>query len=98
LCSSFDEFAKRNIQILGCSFDTVADNKTFADKFGYQFPLLCDTERKLGMAYGACSKPSAGFASRISFLIDEKGTIIGCLPKVNPATHTSDVLAMLPEA
>jgi peroxiredoxin Q/BCP len=83
------------VQILGCSFDTVAENKAFADKFGYAFPLLCDTDRTVGMAYGACTSPQAGFADRISFLIDEKGIIAAAFPKVTPASHPAEILALL---
>jgi peroxiredoxin Q/BCP len=83
------------VQILGCSFDTVEENKAFADKFGYGFPLLCDTERKVGVAYGACTSPQSGFADRISFLIDEKGNIAAAFPKVSPASHPKEILALL---
>jgi peroxiredoxin Q/BCP len=89
------EFDRRKVQILGCSFDTVEENKAFAEKFGYGFPLLCDTKRELGMAYGACTSPDAGFANRISFVIDENGVIKGRLPKVSPTTHTNEILALL---
>lgn len=95
LCKHFGDFEARGVRILGCSFDTVEENKAFAAKFGYQFPLLCDTERKIGLAYGACSSRHAGFADRISFLIDEHGRIEARMPKVNPATHTSEVLKLL---
>ena len=81
--------------ILGCSFDTVDDNKAFADKFGYPFALLCDTDRKIGLAYGACDNPSAGYAKRISYVIDEKGIITHVMPKVDPTTHTARVLQMV---
>jgi peroxiredoxin Q/BCP len=83
------------VQILGCSFDTVAENKAFAEKFGYRFPLLCDTNRKIGIAYGAADKADAGFARRITYVIDETGVITHALAKVNPQTHTDEVLAMV---
>jgi len=95
LCKHFAEFEARGVQILGCSFDTVEENKAFAAKFGYQFPLLCDTERKVGVAYGACTSRHAGFADRISFLIDENGRIAARMPKVTPSTHTAEVLELL---
>ena len=47
------------------------------------------------MAYGACTSPQAGFPDRISFLIDENGVIVAQFPKVTPAAHTSEVLALL---
>ena len=95
LCKQFSSFEARGVQILGCSFDTVEENKAFASKFGYQFPLLCDTQRSVGLAYGACTSTAAGFADRISFLIDENGKIEASMPKVNPSTHTAEVLKRL---
>ena len=68
------------------------DNAAFAKKFGFPFPLLCDTERKLGVAYGACDEPSAGNARRISCLIDEEGKVLKVYPKVKPADHPDEVL------
>jgi peroxiredoxin len=78
------------VQILGVSFDTVQDNKTFADNAGFRFPLLCDTHHVLGKAYGA---GSAGFASRITYIIDEHGIITHIFPQVNTSTHAKEVLA-----
>ena len=73
------------MQILGASFDTVADQAAFAQKFGFNFPLLADTERKLGLAYGATDDPKAGYAKRISYLIGPDGKVRKAYPKVNAA-------------
>ncbi len=75
------------------SFDTVQENAAFARKFDFPFKLLCDTDRKVGMAYGACSDPKAGYASRISYLIDEQGKIAAAYSKVVPKDHPARVLA-----
>jgi peroxiredoxin Q/BCP len=75
------------------SFDTVEQNAAFAKKFDFPFRLLCDTDRKVGMAYGACTDPKAGYASRISYLIDEQGKITAVYPKVVPKDHPAQVLA-----
>jgi peroxiredoxin Q/BCP len=83
---------QHNVQILGVSFDRVETNKAFADQNGFQFPLLCDTEAVLGKAYGA---GDAGFASRISYLIDEQGRIEQAFPRVSPGTHAQEVLSGL---
>lgn len=79
--------------ILGISFDDVASNAAFAKKFDFPFRLLCDTDRKVGLAYGACTDPKAGYPSRISYLIDEHGKIKAAYSKVNPGDHASQVLA-----
>ena len=77
------------------SFDSVAENAAFAQKYNFPFPLLCDTDRTIGLAYGACDNAKAGFAKRISYLIDEQGTIIKAYESVSPRSHPAEVLADL---
>jgi len=86
----YEAFTQCNVQILGASFDTVEDNKSFAARLGFRFPLLCDTAHVLGTAYGA---GSAGFASRITYIIDEHGRITHIFARVNTSTHAKEVLA-----
>jgi peroxiredoxin Q/BCP len=81
--------------VLGVSFDTVAENAAFAQKFGFPFPLLCDTSRAVGLAYGACDDAKAGYARRISYVIDEQGTILKAYDAVSPRSHPVEVLADL---
>jgi thioredoxin-dependent peroxiredoxin len=81
------------VEILGISFDTVEDNAAFAKKFNYNFPLLCDTDRKIGLAYGACDDAKAGSAKRISYLIGPGGEIKKAYGTVKPAEHPTEVLA-----
>lgn len=80
------------MQILGVSFDTVEENAAFAKKFLFPFPLLCDPDRTMGLAYEACDPPGTGNARRISYLIDAEGTIAKAYPKVDPAGHPAEVL------
>ena len=79
--------------VLGVSFDGVEANAAFAKKFDFPYKLLCDTDRKLGMAYGACADAKAGYANRVSYLIDEQGKVKAVYPKVNPGEHPKQVLA-----
>lgn len=79
--------------MLGASFNSVAQNAAFARKLGVKFPLLCDTDRALGLAYGACDEARAQSARRISFLIDERGRIERVYDKVDPRDHPAAVLA-----
>jgi peroxiredoxin Q/BCP len=81
-----------NVHILGASFDTVAQNKAFASKYGLPFLLLCDTTHELGKAYGA---GTSGFASRITYIIDEHGMITHAFSRVSPSTHAKEVLALM---
>ena len=87
------DFEQNNIQVLGISFNDVEDNAAFAEKYKFPFPLLCDTDRSVGIAYGACADSKARYASRISILIDEDGNIARLYDKVNPRDHPAQVLA-----
>ena len=91
----YGAFQEKNTEILGASFDSMEKNAKFARKQEFPFPLLCDTERKIGMAYGACASPKARFADRISYVIDANGRIAQAYPKVSPKTHPQEVLDSL---
>ena len=70
-------------------------NAAFAAKFDFPYPLLCDTERSIGLAYGACDDAGAKHAGRISYLIGTDGTIRRAYAKVDPAGHPEQVLGDL---
>ena len=78
--------------ILGASFDTPEENRAFKEKFDFPFDLLCDMDRKIGLAYGAAESTEAGYAARVSFLIDPEGRIARTYGKVVPADHPAEVL------
>ena len=67
-------------------------NARFAQKFEFNFPLLCDVDRKIGIAYGAADDAKAGSAKRISYLIGKDGKIRKAYPKVNAAAHPDEIL------
>ena len=71
------------------------ENAKFAAKYNFPFPLLCDTDRKIGLAYGAASGPSDEYAKRIAYLIDENGKIAEVHPKVDARNYPKEQLARL---
>jgi peroxiredoxin Q/BCP len=77
------------------SFDTVEENLAFAQKFDFPFKLLCDTDRAIGMAYGACDEPTAQYAKRITYVIDPKGRIAQAIEQVNAREHPEELLATI---
>lgn len=81
--------------ILGVSFDSVAANKAFAEKFSFPYPLLCDTDRTIGIAYGAAESATQATAKRISYVIDKNGKVKTVWGKVDVKAHTEEVLAQL---
>ena len=66
---------KKNTAILGVSLDTPEENAAFAAKFGFPYPLLCDTGRTMAMAYGAVDSPAGEYANRIGVVIGPDGRI-----------------------
>lgn len=81
------------IHIVGVSFDDLDHNAVFALKYDFKFPLLSDVDRKIALAYGACSDAKAQHAERVSFLIDEEGKIARVYDHVDPRDHPARVLA-----
>ena len=49
-------FEDKNIQIFGVSLDNEADNKAFAEKFSFPYPLLCDVNPGNCSGISSCKK------------------------------------------
>lgn len=80
----------------GASCDTQAENKEFYDKLDLDFPLLSDTDRTVGNAYGVVSGDS-GYPARWTFFIDAEGKIAFIDKGVSVGTHGADCAAKLKE-
>lgn len=92
------EFRRMGCQILGVSLDDEASHKAFSEKHGLPFPLLADTEGVAADAYGVkVKRGDTYYASRQTFLIDPEGNIAKHYEKVDPETHSRQVLADLKE-
>lgn len=81
--------------MLGASFDGPEENRAFAEKYAFPFPLLCDTDREVGLAYHACSSADATHARRLTYLIGPDGRIERAIDTKDPAGQAQDVLAGL---
>lgn len=95
LTQAHPELAAKGLKVFGVSFDSVEDNAAFAEEHGFPFDLLCDTDRELGVEFGACDSDDDGYARRISYLVDENGIVFRAYEKVDPAAHADQVLADL---
>lgn len=86
--------------MLGASFDTPADNKTFADAQRFGFHLLSDVDKQVGTAYEAARGPDEqypDFPRRVSYLIDPEGVIARAYTVTDTAGHADEVLGDLAE-
>lgn len=93
-----DDYAKlqeKNTVVFGVSLDNEADNKAFAEKFEFPYPLLCDVGREIAMAYHAIQSKDDGYANRISYVIDEEGKIVEAIDQVDTKTHSGDLCSRM---
>ncbi len=92
------KYRRMGCQVLGVSLDDEASHKAFAEKYGLPFPLLADTEGKTADAYGVRTRfMGMPVAKRQTFLIDPEGHIAKHYAKVDPETHSAELLADLSE-
>jgi thioredoxin-dependent peroxiredoxin len=94
-CSFRDEyskFKKLGAVVLGVSRQDKASKKKFIEKYKIPFDLLIDEDGSLAKAYGISVIPGVGFHMRQSILIGPDGKVVKFYDKVNPDTHTAEVL------
>lgn len=98
----YEEFQKRNVEVIGISKDSILSHTRFAEKYSLPFILLSDPELTAIQAYGVWQekklygKVSMGVV-RTTFIIDETGHIEKIMPKVKPDTNAEEILKYLSE-
>ena len=89
------EFEKKKVAIVGVSNDKKEKNANFASECGFSYPLICDTDLAVSVAYGAAASATAGSASRIAVLINENGKVKSYWPAVDARKFPEECLASL---
>ncbi len=96
----YDDIMAKGAVVMGVSTDSAASHQKFRLKLDLPFYLLVDEDHTVAEKYGAWGekkmygKTSFGII-RSTFVIDEKGKVIKVFPKVKPADHAAEVLALL---
>ena len=91
-------FRERDAVILGISLDDVASHEEFAREHSLPFSLLSDGDNEVSEKYGVVRNLGLiKFAKRQTFLIAPDGTIAKHYEKVDPETHSAEILADLVE-
>jgi peroxiredoxin Q/BCP len=96
------ELETAGVKLLGISADSVSSHQKFAEKFSLPFPLLADEEKVVINAYGVWGERQVRGQTvlgvrRMTFLIDEKGTIQKIWPAVTPDNHAQEILDAIRE-
>ena len=95
-CGLRDEFAKLDaagVAVLGVSVDDAVANARFRADHQLPFPLLCDTDRAVSLAYGAAAAADAPMARRIAVLVGPDGKVEKFWPRVEPRGFAAEVVA-----
>lgn len=90
-CGLRDNFAllQKLVSVVGVSADSIASHQKFAAKYHLPFTLLADPKKEIITAYGT---DGLIFAKRTSFLINPEGKIAKVYEKVNPETHSNEIV------
>ena len=97
LRDNYSRFIARGYEILGISSNDEKSHRKFIDKYSLPFRLIADTDKSIHESYGTWIEKSMygkkymGTA-RITFVIDENGTITDIIEKVNTKDHTAQIL------
>jgi peroxiredoxin Q/BCP len=100
-CSLRDNYKALQAQgyvVLGISSNDEKSHRKFIEKMSLPFSLLADTDKSVHRKYETWVKKSMygreymGTA-RVTFVIDEKGTISEVIEKVDTRNHASQILS-----
>lgn len=95
-----DAFEQANTVVLGISPDAAKLLTRFTEKKELNFTLLSDEDHKIAESYGVWAlkkfmgKEYIGI-HRVSFIIDEEGTLRHVMAKVKTKSHHEDVLEII---
>jgi peroxiredoxin Q/BCP len=83
-------FKELKTEILGLSTDAVESHKQFQKKYGLNFTLLADPDKKVTKLYGV--RTLLGLADRVTFVIDRDGIIRKVFPRVDVSRHSAELV------
>ena len=89
------EFATVGAIRLGISADSVDRQRQFAEKNGFEFPLLADPDRVVARQFGV-KRPGPLFNRRATFVIGTDGRLVAEIrSEIDMAKHADEALAIL---
>ena len=96
LSDHYSYWLKQGFDVVGVSPDPVKSHKKFADKFGFKFNLIADTDTSILQAYGVWGEKSMYGKKymgvlRTTFIIDKNGIIEQVFEKVDTKDHTNQI-------
>ncbi len=97
LRDNYDLLIEKGYKVVGVSADSEKSHKKFIEKNNLPFPLIADTDKEMLKAYGVwgpkkfMGREFLGI-HRTTFVIDEEGSILEVIEKVQTKDHTAQVI------
>lgn len=96
----YQDFQKRETEILGISCDLPNSHQSFIEKFNLPFQLLSDSDTKIANKWGVYGEKNVYGRKfmgihRTTFIVDENGKVRHVFRKVAPSSHAREVLTKL---
>lgn len=100
LSDNYDYWLSKGVEVVGISPDSASSHQKFAEKFGFRFNLIADTEKKILQDYGVWGEKfnygkSYMGVIRTTFVINEEGVIENITRKVDTKNHTDQLIKEL---
>lgn len=97
LRDNYEELQKQGYELLGVSADSEKRQKNFKEKYKLPFPLLADESKEVLNGFGVWGpKKFMGRTydgiHRMTFIIDETGTVERVIDKVKTKDHAAQIL------
>ena len=97
LRDNYDSLSKSGFTIIGVSADDQQSHKDFKAKYNLPFSLIADVDKKIANQYGVwVEKEKDGQKymgmARTTFIIDEKGIIVGKIDNVDTKDHARQLM------
>lgn len=97
LRDNYSELKKKGFEVIGVSADSEKSHAGFKNRFDLPFDLISDTEKDLLTKYGVWGEKKMMGRTymgihRLTFVIDESGSIRNIYTKVKTKDHTAQIL------
>ena len=93
---NYNQYQDKDVVVLGVSMDDQASHNMFKEKYGLPFQLLVDQDGTITKAYDLYSEyKGAGYAQRVTYIIDAEGKISYVDEKVKTDSHAQDLLSQI---
>lgn len=86
----WSDYEAAGVLVIGVSTQDLESKRAFAEKHELPFPLVADTDQQWAKAFGV--RLRAGYAERVSFLLDGTGKVAKVYPDVDPGVHAAEIL------